>query len=131
MVATAVMLSLAGAGGMDNAASYQPVWGMMLAQQLMVVVLVLSLPKGRAESGGNSTMQDTQEETEETNLLLGGEDDEDQREEQGERSIYAHVVRRGEATPSSTSLSAQQQPRWERRSRGCSQSGKSRVLPWY
>lgn len=109
MVATAVMLSLAGAGGMDNKASYQPVWGMMLAQQLMVVVLVLSLPKGRVEN--NSTMQVAQEETEETNRLLAFEDDEDQREEQGERSIYAHVVRRGEATPSSTSLSAQQQPR--------------------
>ena len=110
MVATAVMLSLAGAGGMDNAASYQPVWGMMLAQQLMVVVLVLSLPKGRAESGGSSTMQDAQEETEETNRLLGGEDDEDQREEEGERSIYrrtasdqpsAHVVRQGKVTSSS------------------------------
>ena len=92
MVATAVMLSLAGAGGMDNKASFQPVWAMMLAQQLMVVVLVLSLPKGRAEDGGFErvdTMEDAQREKEETNRLLGGEDSEDApRNEEGKGSIY-------------------------------------------
>lgn len=90
MVATAIMLSLAGAGGMDNKASFQPVWAMMLAQQLMVVVLVLSLPKGRDENGGFErvdTMEDDQQEKDETNRLLGGEGSEDHNEE-GKGSIY-------------------------------------------
>ncbi len=89
MVATAVMLSLAGAGGMSNPEAFQPVWAMMLAQQMMVVVLVLSLPKSRVERNDGFeriSAEDDTEETEETNTLLGGEDGED------DKSIYRRTA---------------------------------------
>ena len=59
MVAMAVMLSLAGSSGsMSDARSFQPVWGMMLAQQVMVVILVLSLPASLAERGGFARIEE-------------------------------------------------------------------------
>lgn len=99
------MLSLAGAGGMDNAASFQPVWAMMLAQQLMVVVLVLSLPATKAESDSGFeriATEDASKVQEETNHLLGDEDEEDE-DEEADKSIYrrtpeqpsVHTVRTG------------------------------------
>jgi|EP01047_Picozoa_sp_COSAG01_P017133 hypothetical protein len=120
MVATAVMLSLAGggAGGMGDSASFQPVWGMMLAQQLLVVVLVLSLPRGRAEQGGFERVKTTEdgahEGTETSSLLENAKSAEERGDEdaEGQGSMYdhgaavveqpsAHVVRRGEVVSAS------------------------------
>jgi hypothetical protein len=49
------MLSLAATGGsMADPASYQPVWLLMVAEQLVVVLLTCSLPKPRSEGAGYS-----------------------------------------------------------------------------
>eukprot|EP01052_Picozoa_sp_SAG31_P049772 SAG31_NODE_11058_length_1070_cov_1.465499_1_plen_235_part_00 len=59
-LATAVMLAVAAVGGsMSNPASYQPVWFLMVAEQLVVTALLLSLPKPRAEGGGFSRVHDS------------------------------------------------------------------------
>ena len=104
MVAMAIMLSLAGASGsMSEAASFQPVWAMMLIEQLLVVLLTFSLPNTVAERGGFERVaadEDDEEDEHESNRLLAAGKEGSSADS---RSIYAvdkpALLRTGDATP--------------------------------